>query len=391
MFTIKKPGPGCNLVRRERAQEGPRAISSRAAGACKAYTLLVFVAALVSVLKKPLGTMETEQLDTTQETVLEPELSPVEQFRQQWRQQPGFTPFFKQRNLIDQNAELMPYAAVVWPRGWASPFAFACEGLVLVAIVLSFFNWYETRHSSNLQDQIVALQAAVQAEAKRDQGIRDAIEAEIKSLSHPARNRLQPVNREEALQQMQSSLEDSRKSEAEYMQRMAAHERELRSQQRAETIANSGTPLMFSLALVLAAGLVASGARRDYPRSNVRAAGDYYLYFATSSGLWLNLVFLVLLHFALSGNAWGLSQLSDTLGPPFWMLFWIGFYLLLLRYFASVARDMYTAMQIRPPASEWSLGNKLLLRINTSFLLMFVAVEAIFLSAAYMIYLIGRR
>ncbi len=336
--------------------------------------------------------METVFQDANGPEEVARELSPVELFRGQWQQQPGFIPFMKQKNVIGQNAELMPYAAVVAPRGWASPWVFACEGLVLAAVLLSLLNWYETRDSGKLQDQIVALQASVQAEVARQQGVMDAAQAETrKILSSPKTTVWMNVSRAEALRQLASSMEDSRQSLAQYKQKMAERENELRAALRAETLACSGTPLIFSIALVLAAGLVASGVRRDYPRANVRAAGDYYLYFATSSGLWLNLVFLVFLHFALSGSAYGLSHLSDTVGPLFWMVFWIGFYLLLLRYFSTIARDMYKAMQIRPPAGEWSLANKMLLRINNSFLLMFVSLEAVFLTAAYVVYLIGRR
>ena len=336
--------------------------------------------------------MENVLQDANEPEVVEAELSPVETFRLQWQQQPGFISFIKQKNMIDQNAELMPYAAILSPQGWSSPLVFACQGLVLAAALLSFLNWYETRDSGKLQDEIVALQANVETEAKRQQGVMDAAQAETKKiLSSPKPIVWKTVPRGEALQQLASSQEDARKSLQEYQQRMAERENELRSLQRAEAVANSGSPFVFSLALVLAAGLVTSGVRRDYPKSNVRAAGDYYLYFATASGLWLNLIFLVFLHFALSGNAYGLSHLSDTVGPLFWWLFWAGFYLLLVYYFAMVARSMYKALQVRPPTSDWSLSNKLLIRINNSFLMMFVTLEAIFLGGAYLVYLFSRR
>lgn len=333
------------------------------------------------------------EIDVQNEQVFEQEeLSPVEQLRLQWRQQPGFIPFVKQKNLIDQNAELLPYASVVSLRGWASPRAFAFQGLVLVAAILSLLNWYETRESGRLQDEIVGLQADVQAEVKRQQGIMDAARAETKKiLASPRAIVWKTVPRQEALRQLASSQEDSRKSVQQYQERMAERENDLRSLQRAEAVANSGTPLVFALALVLAAGLVTGGVRRDYPKSNVRAAGDYYLYIATAWGLWSNLIFLVFLHFALSGNAYGLTRLTETVGPLFWVLFWMGFYMLVVWFFAGVAREMYKALRIRPPASEWSLGNKLLLRINNSFLMMFVMLEAIFLSGAYLIYVASRR
>src|SRR2546425_7761063 len=87
------------------------------------------------------------------------ELSPLEAFQQQWRQQPGFIPFIKQKNVIDQNAELLPYAGVISLPGWASPRTFALEGLVLIAIIFSFFNWYKTHDGGKVQEEIVQLQA----------------------------------------------------------------------------------------------------------------------------------------------------------------------------------------------------------------------------------------
>src|SRR5215471_735943 len=333
--------------------------------------------------------MEIESQDDAVFT--EAELSPAEQLRQQWKQQPGFIAFLRQKNVIDENAELLPYAGLLSLPGWASPRAFAFQGLVLIAILLSFLNWYETRDRGKLQEDIVTLQANVAAETKRQQETMDAARAEKKRISASPKSIVwKNVPREEALQQVDNSLEDSQKSLAEYQTKMAQREKELRAQQQAETIVRSVAPLIFSLALMLAAGLVAGGIRRDYPRSNVRSAGDYYLYFATAYGLWPNLVFLLFLHFALSGAAYGLTDFSSTVGPLFWILFWIGFYFLLVRYLGSVARDMFKALQIRPPANEWSPANRMLLRLHNSFLLAFVVMEAAFLSLMYFFYLAGK-
>jgi hypothetical protein len=336
--------------------------------------------------------MSAELYTDTDSVPVEVELPPVEQFRQQWRQQPGFIPFLRQKNLIDQNAELLPYAAVVHLPGWASPRAFAFQGLVVIAVVLSFLNWYQTRDRGKLQDEIVALQANVVAESNRQQGIMEAARAEKKRILASSKPIVwKNVPREEALAQVDASLEDSRRSLEQYEARMALREKELRAQQQAEAIVRSAAPLIFSLALMLAAGLVAGGVRRDYPKSNVRSAGDYYLYFATAYGLWPNLVFLVFLHFAFSSNAWGLSGFSVTVGPLFWVLFWAGFYFLLVRYLGAVARDMFTALQIRPPVNEWSPDNKMLMRLHNSFFVAFVLMEAAFLSVMYFFYLAGKK
>lgn len=329
------------------------------------------------------------------EEVFEPRaLSPPEQLQQQWKQQPGFIAFAKQKNVIDQNAELLAYAGAVSMPGWVSPRAFAIQGLVLIAVVLSFFNWYLTYDRGRLEDEIVALQASVQAEKGRQQGIIDAAQLETKRVlrsTNPAVWRRLAPSRDEALQQLRSSEEYARQSLQQFEEQAAERERDLRARQRGEAIANSGTPLVFSLALVLAAGLVAGGARRDFPRSNVRAAGDFYLYLATAYGVWPNLVFLLFLHFALSGATYGLSGLAERTGPLFWVVFWAGFYLLLLRYFVVVARDMYKALQIRQHFDDWSLENKMLLRIHNSFWTAFGVMEAAFLSLTYLFYVATRR
>jgi hypothetical protein len=319
------------------------------------------------------------------------ELSPAEQLQLQWRQQPGFIPFIRQKNVIDQNAELLPYAGVVKLPGWASPRAFAFQGLVLLASILSLANWYFTKDRGKLKDEILSVQASVKAEEKRQQGIMDAARAERKKiLASPRLIVWKNVSREEALQAIETTLGEGPKSLQEYKQRMGVREADLRSQLQAEAIANSGTPLVFSLALMLSAGLIAGGVRRDFPRSVVRGAGDFYLYLATAYGLWPTLLLVVGLHYALSGGAWGLHRIPDTAGPLFWIVFWIGFWILLLYYFGIVSRYLYRALQIRPPANEWTLENRLLARLTLSFLVVFVVMEAGFLSACYLLY-VGMR
>jgi hypothetical protein len=324
----------------------------------------------------------------------EQELTPQDQIKLQWRQQPGFIPFVRQKNVIDQNAELLPYAGSASLRGWIPPRLFALQGLVLLSLVASLVNWQMTRRGGNLEEQIVALQANAQTEIKRQEGINDAIKAEITRISNAPRSTFYlrmtgtRMGREEALQELYGSLEESQRSEKQYKESVAAQEHKLRAQQSAQAIANSGSPLIFSLALVLAAGLVSKGAPRDLrSRQSRRRLADYYLYFVTAEGLWPNLVLVVFLHAVLSRSAWGLAGLFDSVGPLFWVVFWIGFYLLLLRYFVVVARDIYQAAQVRLPANEWSPDNRMLLSIHNSFLAVFAGMEAAFLALCYLLYL----
>jgi hypothetical protein len=326
------------------------------------------------------------------------EISPAEQFRQQWNQQPGPIPFWKQKNVIDQNAELVVYAGTFPLSGWANPRAFALQGLVLVAMVVCSLNWYFTAHSGPLQDQIDAHRAQTQKEVKRESEIMEATQAEIHRISSSAKNVFNlhmsstPLTRQQALQELETSLEDSRKTLDQYKQRAALKEQDLKASQAVATIAYSGTPLMFSLALMMAAGMVLGGVQKDYPKNRqARRAGDFYLYFATAQGLWPNLVFLAFLHFALSGASYGLDNLFQSVGPIFWIVFWAGFGFLVQRYFVMVARDMHRVMQMRLPVNEWALDNKILLRITSSVLVMFFCLEASFISICYFLLLAYKR
>jgi hypothetical protein len=91
---------------------------------------------------------------------------------------------------------------------------------------------------------------------------------------------------------------------------------------------------------------------------------------------------------ALSGSDYGLTGLFSSVGPLFWVVFWIGFYFLLARLFVTTARGLYRAMQTRLPANEWGFDNCLLFRIHNSFFLVFAGLEAIFLALCYGFYLL---
>jgi hypothetical protein len=338
-----------------------------------------------------------ESVYQAEEVVSEAQLTPQDQLRMQWRQQSGSIPFIRQKNVIDQGAELVPYAATAGLSGWSTPGLFALQGLVLVAAILSGINWQLTRHSGKLEEEITALQASVQTEVTRQEEIIAATEAEIRRISSSSKPTFklhlspEPLTREQALAALNSSLTESHTSEDQYKSRMAAKERNMRARQSALAVANSGTPLIFSLALLMAAGLFSHGAQKQFSRSrNARRLADYYLYFATTEGLWPNLVLLAFLHIALSRNAYGFGDFFSSVGPLFWVVFGIGFYFLLLRYFAMVSRDLYRAMQVRLPANEWGFDNTVLFRIHNSFLIVFVGLETVFLALSYALYLVQK-
>jgi hypothetical protein len=203
----------------------------------------------------------------------EAQLTPQDQLRLQWQQQPGFMPLIRQKNVIDQNAELVPYAAVAGLSEWISPGLFALQGLVLIAVIAAGLNWQMTRHSGKLEEEITALQASSRLEIKRQEEIIAATQAEIRRISSSPNSSFKlhisatPLTRGQALTALNSSLEDSRNSEEQYRQDMAARERNLRARQSTMAIVNSGSPLIFSLALFLAAGLFSQGAEKQFPRN----------------------------------------------------------------------------------------------------------------------------
>jgi hypothetical protein len=326
------------------------------------------------------------------------QLSPEEQLRLQWQQQPGFIPFIRQKNVIDRNAGLVAYAGRAGLAGWIPPLAFALQGLVLISVVASLVNWQLTRHAGALEEQLIALQADEQVEIKRQEGIIAATEAEIARISNSAHSTFNlrmsatPLSREQALLALNNALAESQRSEEQYKENTAAQERRLRARQSALGVANSGTPLIFSLALVLAAGLVGQGAQKDFSRARMAGRSkDFYLYFAAAEGLWPNLVLLLFLHVALSRSAYGFSRVFESVGPLFWVVFCAGFYFLLLRYFVVVARDMYQALGLRQSSSDWSPENRMLLRVHNSFLMVFGAMEAAFLVLCYALYFVQRH
>jgi hypothetical protein len=340
------------------------------------------------------------------ETVFQPEeqiteqaveLSPAELLQHEWDQYPG-PALLKQRGVLDRHPDLVAYAGMASMPGWSWPYAFALQTLIAVSVVASLFNWFMTRDAGKLHEELTRMEVATQTEVARQQGILDATEAEIQRISHSPLNVFHlkmspdPLTREQALAQLNTTLDDTKKSFAEYKQSMQEKEKDLRAAQNAKAVALSGIPLFFSLALVLCAGGVGRGIQHDFSRAKfVRHSGDFFLYFASSEGVLLNLAVLFLFHFALSGASWGLADLLESLGPVFWVAFSVACYALLLYYFVMVARRLYAGLQLRVPASEWSPENKILLRIHNSFLLTFIELEAIFLSACYFLYHAGKR
>src|SRR5262249_34150309 len=124
-----------------------------------------------------------ESVYQDEEVYSEAVLTPQDQIKLQWRQQPGFIPLIRQKNVIDQSAELVPYAGTASLHGWIPPRMFALQGLVLFSLIASLLNWQMTRHAGKLEDQIISLQANAQTEIRRQDEIIAATEAEITRIS----------------------------------------------------------------------------------------------------------------------------------------------------------------------------------------------------------------
>lgn len=330
--------------------------------------------------------------------VAEPqELSPADQLRLQWTNQPG-PALIRQKSVIERCPELLSHVSMASLKGWNWPYAFAFQGLLIVGIVLSLLNWYVTHDSGRLQEEIAGLQASTQTEVQRQQGITDATNAEISRITHSRSQvfKLQMsqglLTREQALAELNATLADSHSSLEQFKRRMTQQERELRAKENALAIARSGVPLLFCLALLLCAGGVRRSIQSDNSRTRLaRSSGDFFLYFATAEGMLLIIPMLISAHLILSGGSYGLSGFFETVGPLFQVAFWVCFYALVLRYFVGIARGMNKAMQLRPPASEWSPENRILLHIHNNFFAVLAVLEGSFLAACYLLYHIDKR
>ncbi|HEX5434485.1 MAG TPA: hypothetical protein VFY05_09635 [Candidatus Angelobacter sp.] len=325
------------------------------------------------------------------------ELSPADQLRVQWTNQPGLA-LIRQKNVIERCPELLSHVSMASLKGWKWPYSFAFQGLVIAAVAISLLNWYATHDNGRLHQDIARLQASTQAESQRQQGITDATNAEILRITHSRSQvfKLQMsqglLTREQALAELNASLAESQSSLEQFKQRMAQQERELRAKENALAIARSGVPLLFSLALLLCAGGVRKSIQGDNSRSRVaRSSGDYFLYFATTEGLLLNIPVLILVHLMLSGGSYGLSGFFESVGPLLQVIFWIGLYALMLRYFVGITRGMHKALQLRPPANEWSPENRILLHIHNNLFAVLAVLEGSFLTACYVLYHIDKR
>jgi len=325
--------------------------------------------------------------------------SPIDRFKEQWEKEPGALNFLRQVNVINQSPQALQYAGLAALKGWTEPLVFALQGLLLVALLFSVMNWLITKDRGQQADQIASLQQDLEAEMKRQQGVLDATQEAIDRINRSPRKTSftvggspAPLSREEALQQLNALLEETKKLEQKYENRTEARQHELHAVGDALALANSGTPLVFSLALLFTAQLMRRGIQNDYGKFKLaRQADSFYLYFAVSRGLWINCGLVAVLHLWLSASAYGLGGSSQSIGPIFSILLVLAVYGVLVYYFFIVSNDLYKAMQIPGPSNHFGLKNKILVRLHNGFVLVFVAFEVGLLGLSYGCYLLERQ
>jgi hypothetical protein len=153
----------------------------------------------------------------------------------------------------------------------------------------------------------------------------------------------------------------------------------------------SGTPVIFSLALIFAAPLFRWAMQKPYGRYRLVAQADsYYLYYVTSHGLWLNLGVVIVLDVFLSGSAYGLGGLIEAVGPIGKALFWLAFYALVLYWFFMTSKDLYRALQLPRLKDYAGFENKVLLHMHNAFWLSFLAFEGALGMLGYGVYLLEK-
>lgn len=338
---------------------------------------------------------------TPMETPIESEFievkSPIDRFKEQWEKQPGAINFLRQVSLINQSPQSVQYAGLTTLKGWAEPLVFGLLGLLLFSFILSLTNWLITKDKGKQADQITLLQHEMEAEMKRQEGVIEAIQQDIARINKATKKKEFvvagspiPVNREDAIQRYNALIDETKKLEQEYKNHNEARQHELHAQGDAWTLAYSGTPLVFSLALIFTAQVVRRGIQKDYGRFKLaRQADSFYLYFAVSRGIWINCALLVVMHLWLSADAYGLGGSSQSIGPIFSILLFLAIFGAVSYYFFMVSKDLYKAMQIPLPSNYYGLENKVLVCLH-GFWLVFAVFEATLIGLAWGVYLLGR-
>ena len=324
-------------------------------------------------------------------------ISPGEPLKQLWSQDSGLIALLRQKEIVTSRPEMLRWAGTVSLAGWSSPRAFAVKMLVVAVGFIALLNWGYTRNRGDVQAEIADLRTETAAELKRQDETVDATDAEIKSVqqSKNATFNLRvsdaPLSRQDALDQLRAVKSDLRRSKLQYQRQQARAETALRAKQSASALFRSGTPLAFALALVFAAGLLREKIRRSFRRLKfAELADEHYLYLVGAEGLWLNLAVAALLTVGFSSASYGLSGMIARTGPIFWIVFFAGFYALLLYMLIKVVRGLHKALELPPPAADLSLENRALVAAHNSFWVAFGGFEIALAALSVAYYFVAR-
>lgn len=323
--------------------------------------------------------------------------SPIDRFREVWTTLPGKSALLRQRKLLLHSPDLVQYAELARIQGWKQPLMFGLQGLLLAALFLSAFSWLMTHDGGTYADEIAKVQAELDSQLHTEKVVIDAAEFERGRVEGSRKSsgftvaKSTNLTKAEALEQLNVLIDEANKLQDDYKAHAAIKMQNLRAAGDGFALAASGTPVIFTLALVFAAPLFAWTIRKPYGRYRLTAQADgYYLYYVAGHGLWLNLIFVVVLNLVLSGSAYGLGGLMEGVGSIGRGIFWLAVYSLLLYWFFIASQDLYKAMQLPRIKNYAALENKVLLHMHNSFWMTFIAFEAVLGLLAYGVYLLER-
>ena len=323
--------------------------------------------------------------------------SPIDRFKEQWTNLAAKTAFIRQQKFVLQNPELVQYAELARANGWKQPLMFALQGLLLVAFCLSALSWLITRDEGKQADETAKVRAELDTQVKTEQAVIDASEFETARVEKSRKTsgftvaKSTNLTKEDALQQLNILMDEARKLQEEYKLRAEIKIQNIRAAGDGADLAASGTPIVFSLALVFAAPLFRVFMQKPYGKYKLAGQADnYYLYYVSARGLWLNLAFVIVLNMFLSGTAYGLGGLIDGVGPIGRILFWIALYALLIYWFFSASKDLYRAMQFPRLRDYAGLENKVFLHMHNSFWLAFIVFETALGVLAYGVFMLEK-
>lgn len=323
--------------------------------------------------------------------------SPIDRFKEEWTKLSATTVFSRQRKFFIQNPDLVQYGELARVNGWKQPLMFALRGLLVYAFLLSAFSWLITRDEGKSADDIAKVRTELESQLRTEQGVMDSAQFEIdrieKSRKTSGFNVATSTNltKEEAIRQLNAQIDEARKGQEEDKLKAELRIQKLRAAGDRFALLASGTAVVFSLALIFAAPLFRMVMQRQYGRYKLTAQSDtYYLYYVVSRGVWLNLAVVIVLNLGLSGSAYGLGGLTETVGPIGKAIFWLALYTLVLYWFFIVSKDLHKAMQLPRLKDYTGMENKVLLHMHNTFWVTFVAFEALLALLAYGVYLMEK-